>query len=248
MAAPVGRRGRTRPTRVRLWPGCRSASAGFPGGGTGCWRGARSQTRARSSTTSAPGHADPAWSISPGSPGPAGGSRNASNKPRTKPAWITTRSGPGGPGMPTSPCPCSPSPGLPARKPLPQKGNRRPRPEHDQIHVTGDPPPTRAPHPATSPRTRPRLVLVTLATTTPARSPRRPLPCPRLPTISAVAVLSAVAVFGAYPAARTPHAASRSRDAPHSWAGRPGSRSNASNTPDGKSPESSDHRSPRRPL
>ena len=67
------------------------------------------------------------------------------------------------PGMPTSPWPCSPWPGWPARKPLPQKGNRRPRPRHDQLHATGDPPTARAPDPATRPRTRPRLDLVTLA-------------------------------------------------------------------------------------
>jgi SRSO17 transposase len=34
-----------------------------------------------------------------------------SSKPKTRPGWITTRSAPGGPGMPTSPCPCWPWPG-----------------------------------------------------------------------------------------------------------------------------------------
>src|SRR6185436_19146790 len=37
---------------------------------------------------------------------------------------------------------------------------------------------------------------------------------------SPAGVLSAVAVLGRTPAARTPHTASRSRDVPHSWAGR----------------------------
>ena len=37
--------------------------------------------------------------------------------------------------------------------------------------------------------TRARLVLVTLATTTPTPGPRLPLPSPRLPALSAVAVL-----------------------------------------------------------
>ena len=41
----------------------------------------------------------------------AGISRNASSRPRARPGWITTRSGPGGPGTPTSPCPCLPWPG-----------------------------------------------------------------------------------------------------------------------------------------
>ena len=94
-----------------------------------------------------------------------------------------------------STCPCSPWPGWPARKPLPQKGNRRPRPRHDQLHATGDPPTARAPDSATRPRTRPRLDLVTLATTTPTPSPRQPLPHPRLPTISAVAVLGDVPII-----------------------------------------------------
>src|SRR6266571_6601277 len=136
------------------------------------------------------------WSsIWPGSPGRAGGSRSASSRPRTRQGWTTTRSGPGEPGMPTSPCPCSPLPGWPARKPLPQKGNRRPRPRHDQLHATGNPPTARAPHSATRPPTRARLVLVPLAKTTPAPSPRQPLPRTRLPTLSAVAVLAATALI-----------------------------------------------------
>src|SRR6266702_2383503 len=173
---------------ITTGPGCRSASPGHPDAGTGCWRDAPSQTRARSPTTSATGHAAAAWSIWPGSPGRAGGSRSASSRPRTRQGWTTTRSGPGEPGMPTSPCPCSPLPGWPARKPLPQKGNRRPRPRHDQLHATGTPPTARAPHAATRPPTRARLVLVPLAKTTPAPSPRQPLPRTRLPTLSAVAV------------------------------------------------------------
>jgi hypothetical protein len=45
--------------------------------------------------------------------------RSASTRPRAKPGWTTTRSAAGGPGTPTSPCPCSPWPGSPpaARRP-----------------------------------------------------------------------------------------------------------------------------------
>ena len=52
-------------------------------------------------------------------------SSNASSRPRTKPNWISTRSAPGGPGTLTSPCPCWPWPGWPARKLMPQQGNQR---------------------------------------------------------------------------------------------------------------------------
>jgi SRSO17 transposase len=49
------------------------------------------------------------------------------------------------------------------------KGNRCPRPAHDQFHATGDPPAARAPDPATRRTRRTRLVLVPLATPTPQR-------------------------------------------------------------------------------
>lgn len=87
-----------------------------PAGDTGCWRGARSATRPKSPTTTATGPvAPPCWTW-PGSPDPAGESRNASSKPKTRPGSTTTRSAAGGPGMPTSPCPCSPTPGWPRPK------------------------------------------------------------------------------------------------------------------------------------
>jgi hypothetical protein len=60
---------------------------------------------------------------------------------------------------------------LQAPRPLPQKGNLRARPGHDQLHATRDPPTARTPDPATRPPTHPRLVLVPLATTTPTLSP-----------------------------------------------------------------------------
>lgn len=42
---------------------------------------------------------------------------------KTRPDSTTTRSGPGGPGTPTSPCPCLPTPGSRSHDPLRQKGN-----------------------------------------------------------------------------------------------------------------------------
>ena len=47
--------------------------------------------------------ADLAWTA-----GSRGTSKKASSRPRVRPGWTTTRSGAGGPGMPTSPCRCSP--------------------------------------------------------------------------------------------------------------------------------------------
>ena len=92
-------------------PGSRSASVSGPAAGTGCWPAARSATPPRSPITPATGPAGPAPPTWPGSPAAAGTSRSASSRLRARPGWITTRSAPGGPGTPTSPCPCSPWPG-----------------------------------------------------------------------------------------------------------------------------------------
>jgi len=46
-------------------------------------------------------------------------SRSASSRPRARPGWTTTRSAPGGPGMPTSSCRCLPWPGWPPAEPAP---------------------------------------------------------------------------------------------------------------------------------
>jgi hypothetical protein len=54
--------------------------------------------------------------------------------------YVTTRSAPSEPGMPTSPCPCSPMHGSPPAEPRRKKGDRHSRPRHDRLHVTGDPP------------------------------------------------------------------------------------------------------------
>jgi hypothetical protein len=120
--------------------------------------------------------APPTW---PGPPGAAGASRSASSRPRARPGSTTTRSAPGGPGTPTSPCRCSPWPGSPSVVPRPKKGDRDQRPGHDRLHVSGDPPPARQPCPV--PRTRPRhdLVLVPLAPETPVPGPDVPLPATR---------------------------------------------------------------------
>ena len=60
----------------------------------------------------------------------------------------------GGPGTPTSPCPCSPWPGWRPAGPRPKKGDRHQRPGHDRLHATGDPPAADQPGPGL--RTRPR--------------------------------------------------------------------------------------------
>ena len=79
--------------------------------GTGCWPAARSATQSSSPITPATAPPAPAWWTWPGWQAAAGTSKNASSRPRTRPGWITTRSAPGGPGMPTSPSRCSPWPG-----------------------------------------------------------------------------------------------------------------------------------------
>jgi SRSO17 transposase len=43
----------------------------------------------------------------------------ASSRAKARPGWITTRSAPGGPGTPTSPCPCSRWPGFRPAEPRP---------------------------------------------------------------------------------------------------------------------------------
>ena len=148
-------------------------------------------TPMRSPITPATGAAGPARPIWPGPPGAAGISRNASSRPRARPGSITTRSGPGGPGTPTSPCPCSPWPGSRPAGRRRKKGDRHQRPGHDRLHVTGDPPAADRPDPALFARPRPHLVLVHLAPKTPAPSPAMPPPATRTRTqLSAVAVLT----------------------------------------------------------
>jgi DDE superfamily endonuclease len=94
----------------------RSGSAGHPGAGTGYRPDARSpipdNLPDKSLTTSASAPVDPRCWTWPGSPAPVVASRNASNRPRTGPAWTTTKSAAGGPGTPTSPWRCSLTPGL----------------------------------------------------------------------------------------------------------------------------------------
>jgi hypothetical protein len=69
-------------------------------------------------------HTGPAGPAPPTWPGP--GSRwhieEFSSRQREKRVSITTRSVPGAPGMPTSPCPCSPWPGSPPARPRQKKG------------------------------------------------------------------------------------------------------------------------------
>ena len=133
--------------------------------------------------------ARPCW-IWPGSPGPAGGSRNASSRPRTKPGSTTARSGPGARGMPTSPCRCWPTPGSPCPDPCLTKGNRCRRTRHDRIHATGEPPPDHQTRPACHRRRRARLGVVILPPPTTTPSPPRPQQTRRLPThLTAVTVL-----------------------------------------------------------
>ncbi len=96
-----------------------SVFSGNPGADTGYWHDAASPTLPKSRTTSATDHAGPRSPIWRGSPGLDGASRSVSSRPRTKPASTTTRSAAGGPGMPTSPCPCSLWPGSQDPKPLP---------------------------------------------------------------------------------------------------------------------------------
>ena len=143
----------------------------------------------RSPITPATGPAGPAPPTWPGSRAAGGISRNASSRPRTRPGSITTRSAPGGPGTPTSPCPCSPWPGWRPAGPRPKKRDRHQRPGHDRLHAAGDPPPADQPGPGLRTRPRERLVLVPLATTTPVPGPAMPLPATRLRAhLSAVAV------------------------------------------------------------
>ena len=117
LAADLGRGRGARPARVPLGPDPGPARLAGAAAGTGCWPAAPCATRTRSPITPATGPAGPAPPTWPGSRAAAGTSRNASSRPKARPGWITTRSAPGGPGMPTSPCPCSPWPGSPPAGP-----------------------------------------------------------------------------------------------------------------------------------
>src|SRR5258708_29617731 len=68
----------------------------------------------------------------------------------------------------------------PPARPRPKKGDRHQRPRHDQLHVTGDPPPADRPDPGLRTRPRARLVLVPLASATPVPGPALPLQAARL--------------------------------------------------------------------
>lgn len=70
-------------------------------------RAAASATRPRSPTTSASARPVPGWSTWPGQLGPGGTWKKRSSRPRARPGSNTTRCTAGGPGTPTSPCPCS---------------------------------------------------------------------------------------------------------------------------------------------
>ena len=124
-----------------------------------------------------------------------GAERNASSRPRARPGSISTRSAAGGPGTPTSPCPCSRWPGWPPPGRRPKKRDRHQRPRHDRLHPARDPPPADQLDPGLPTRPRGRLVLVPLAPATPVPGPAMPLPATRLRTH-----LSAVAVLGTEPA------------------------------------------------
>ena len=116
LAEDLGRGRGARPARVPTGPGSRSGPAGSAAAGTGCWPAGRSATRPRSPTTPATGPAGPAPPTWPGPRAAAGISRSACSRPKARPGSTSTRSAPGGPGTPTSPCPCSRWPGWrPAR-------------------------------------------------------------------------------------------------------------------------------------
>ena len=181
VAADLGRRRGARPAGVRLGAG--PDPAGWQPG-RGHWLLARrslqrpGRDRLLRLLRAAPSST---WSTWPGSPAPAGRSRSASSRPRTRPGWTSTRCAPGGPGTPTSPCRCSPWPGSPPPAPRPQKGNRHQRPgmigytlpEIRRLLVHD---------PARSYRPGACLVLVPLAPKTPTPGPHQPLQATRLRT------------------------------------------------------------------
>ena len=123
-----GRRSRPGPGRMArastTGPGSRSAPAARAAGDIGCWPAGRSATRPRSPTTPATGPAGPVPRTWHGPRAAAGISRSACSRRRARPGSISTRSAPGGPGMPTSPCPCSRWPGFRAARPRPKKRAR----------------------------------------------------------------------------------------------------------------------------
>ena len=115
---------RTNPANMT---GRAARSTGGGRAGTGCWPGPASAPPPRSPTTSATARPPRGWSTSPGPQGRAGTWKKRFSRPRARPDSTTTRSANGGPGMPTSPCPCSRRPGSQQRKPLRQRGTRRQR-------------------------------------------------------------------------------------------------------------------------
>jgi len=74
---------------------------------------------------------------------------------------------PGGPGTPTSPCPCSPRPGSPSAGPGRIQGHRRQGPGQDRLYAAGDPQAADQLDPGLLTRPRRRLAPVPLVPTTP---------------------------------------------------------------------------------
>ncbi len=112
--AKTDRRGGRRIGEFRRAGGGDSAQSCESEGGaadTGCSPADPCRIRPRSRITSAPDPVIPRSPNSPPSPDRGGGSRSASSRPRTRPAWTSTRCAPTGPATPTPPCRCSPSPG-----------------------------------------------------------------------------------------------------------------------------------------
>ena len=99
-------------TRVELHPTYRRHGSG------GCWCAAAAATASWPSTP-ATAQPTPPWSAWSGWPGPAGRSRTASSRPRTRSAWTTTRSAAGRAGTGTSPWPCWPTPSWSSPAPRP---------------------------------------------------------------------------------------------------------------------------------
>jgi hypothetical protein len=118
-------------------------------------------------------------------PGHAGRSRNASRRPRTKPASTTTKSASTRPGTGTSPLPWRLPPTWPPSVPRPTKRGARTWP--DPTERERDPPPAEQIHARHPARSRPHPALVTLAPPPSAPGPPQPLPPPRPPTPIAVA-------------------------------------------------------------
>ncbi len=98
-------------------------------------------------------------------------SRNASRRPRPRPAWTSTRSAVTTPGTGTSRWPCWRTHTCPSRRRPPQKPWQRPHPGHAR---RGPPSPGTLNRPAPGPRRSPGLVHLAQAPSAPRQS--QPLP------------------------------------------------------------------------